>query len=571
MSLISVSDILGTNYAPNEHDCGVIQMSLSEQEQLLEQVRAQKADLEQQLLVVTQRETQIVKSIADHRTLLRASHIRSLPAELLGEIFLAHCADSDARDSYGATLRKSRLLLLCVCAKWRDVALSTPRIWVALPVDCNYPTEGSRSESKISVLKKRVSSSGRLPLSIDFLFSEYHSAAGYQRNIFKTIFAQLHRCKSFRGRISFDVHGTDSVQREIDLDIPDAPMLESLTLGSYSIDEPTITWRRKLYTKIPRLRHLDIDSADGILSLPVKDMITVKLERVALSDLFYVVENATVLEELRVGYVILADQVSQQSRHDSRRLDRLFRLHFQRTTDTAVNKFINYVTLPSTKELTVRTTLAWADADAFTRFFKRSACSLTQLIVKAPDGDKHGFLLAVLPLVPSLQVLHVVESRDYHVPSYPLPSPVLEYITGKPRRQNLTVLTDLNVSVQLRQISSLKKLLDYRRTNWEKLGVARLEDLSVTIITSRFSAAQMKDRKQQMSDVFKPYKKAGFKWTIESRRFFHVYVLVCDVKNTFQHFFSPTIFAITPFNFSLERKLLGHNLSLIYSHSGAAL
>ncbi|SJL07198.1 uncharacterized protein ARMOST_10541 [Armillaria ostoyae] len=494
MSLISVSDILGTNHAPNQHDCDVVQKSLSEQEQLLEQVRTQKADLEQQLLVVTQRETQIVKSIADHRTLLRASPIRSLPSELLGEIFLAHCADSDLYDSSGATFRKSRLRLLWVCTRWRDVALSTPRIWAALSVDCAYyPTEGAGS--RISVLKRWVSSSGRLPLNIGFLFSEYRNAADYKINVFNTIFAQLHRCQSFRGRINFAVHGTDSVQRAIDQEIPDAPMLESLTLGSYPIDEPTIDWRRKLYSKIPRLRHLDIDSAEGIVSLPVKDMITVKLESIALSDLFYVVENATVLEELNVGEVDL-DHVSRHS--------------------TAVNKFISYVTLPSIKELTIRATLSWPEADAFTRFFKRSACSLTKLIIRAPDADKHGFLLAVLPLVPSLQVLHV-ENRGFNVPSHPLPSPMLEYLTGKPKRQNLTALTDLKLSVQLRQMSGVKKLLDYRCTNWEKLGVARLDHLSITIITSRLSAAQMKDRRQQMLEVFKPYKKAGFTWAIESR------------------------------------------------------
>ncbi|KAK0503698.1 hypothetical protein EDD18DRAFT_1099036 [Armillaria luteobubalina] len=516
MSLISVSDILGTNHAPNVHDCDVIQKSLSEQEQLLEQVRVQKADCEQQLLVVTQRETQIVKSIADHRTLLRASPIRSLPAELLGEIFLAHCADSHADDNSGTTLRKSRLLLLWVCTKWRDVALSTPRIWVALFVNCKrYPTE--EVMSRISVLKRWVSSSGRLPLSIAFLFSEYRNAADYQINVFNTILAQLHRCKSFRGRISFDAHGTDSVRRAIDLDIPDAPMLESLTLGSYPIDEHTIGWRRKLYTKIPRLPHLNVDSAKGIASLSVKDMITVKLDCAVLSDLFYVVENATVLEELKVEYVDLPDRVSRHSRHNSRRLDRLFRLDFQRAADTAVNEFTDYVTLPSIKELTIRTTSAWPDVDAFTRFFKRSAYSLTQLIIEAPDGDKHGFLLAVLPLVPSLQVLHVETRTSYNMPPQSLPFPVLEYLTGKPKRQNLTALTDMKFSVQLRQMSSLKKLLDYRRTNWEKLGVARLDHLSVTIITSRLSAAQMKDRRQQMLEVFKPYKRARFKWAIESR------------------------------------------------------
>ncbi|KAK0485291.1 hypothetical protein EDD18DRAFT_1111615 [Armillaria luteobubalina] len=354
------------------------------------------------------------------------------------------------------------MLMIILALLFERVVCFCFGIWVALSVNCKrYPTE--EVMPRISVLKRWVSSSGRLPLSIAFLFSEYRNAADYQINVFNTILAQLHRCKSFHGRISFDAHGTDSVQRAIDLDIPDVPMLESLTLGSYPMGKHTIGWQRKLYTKIPRLRHLDVDSAKGIASLSVKDMITVKLDSAVLSDLFYIVENATVLEELKVEYVDLPDRVSRHSRHNSRRLDRLFRLDFQRAADTAVNKFIDYVMLSSIKELTIQTTSAWPDVDAFTRFFKRSACSLTQLIIEAPDGDKHGFLLA------------------------------------------------------LRQMSSLKKLLDYRCTNWEKLGVARLDHLSVTIITSRLSAAQMKDRRQQMLEVFKLHKKARFKWAIESR------------------------------------------------------
>ncbi|KAK0449399.1 hypothetical protein EV421DRAFT_1732665 [Armillaria borealis] len=514
MSLISVSDVLGTNHALNEHDCLVVEKSLSEQEQLLEQVRAQKADLEQQLLVINQREAQIVKVIADHRTLLRASPIRSLPAELLGEIFLAHCADFDVYNSSGATFRKSRLRLLWVCTRWRDVALSTPRIWVALSVDCTdrYSRIGTRS--RISELKRWVSSSGRLPLSINFRFTEYRNLEPI--SIFNTIFAELYRCKCFFGDLDFEVEGGDAAQRVIDQDIPNAPILETLSLRSYraASNLPMINWRQKLYAKIPRLHHLDIDSARGIVSLPVQNITTVKLGTATLGDIFYLLENAAVLEEFSVGEVGEVEQ-HRHDRHDCRRLDRLVRVHFQQTASTVVNQFIDYVTLPSIKELTIRATLSWPHAESFMRFFERSACSLTKLNITAPGADEHGFLLDILPFAPSLQVLHI-ENRDYHFPS-PLPSLVLEYLTGKPKRQNLTALTDLQVSVQLRQMAGVKKLLDYRRTNWEKLGVGRLDHLSITIITARLSATQMKDRRQQMLEVFEPYGKAGLTYAIRSR------------------------------------------------------
>ncbi|KAG7444228.1 uncharacterized protein BT62DRAFT_260410 [Guyanagaster necrorhizus] len=519
MSLISVSNVLGTNYAPNEHDSVVVQKSLSEQEKLLEQLRAQKVDLEQQLLVVNQREAQIVKTVADHRTLLRASPMRSLPAELLGEIFLAHCAGYPDFDNDGAVFRMSRLRLLAVCTRWRDVALSTPRIWAALSVDCVrwYGFTEEYFESRFSAIKGWVSSSGRLPLSIGFRFVETSHRHDYQITMFNTIFAQLHRCKSFSGRINFDPDCHDPVQRAVDQDIPDAPMLESLSLRSYRINTATISWRRNLYAKIPRLRHLDIDDASAVVSLPVQDIITVKLETATLSDLFYLVENAAVLEELQLGVVKQSD-LPQPGRRDPRRLDSLVSVHFQYTSSVMVNQFIDYVTLPSINELIIRATPSWPDTDAFMPFFRRSACSLTKLIIMAADADKHGFLLGVLPLVPSLQVLRI-ENRDYHGPLHPLPSTVLDYLTGKPKRQNLTAVADLQISVQLRQMASVKRLLDCRHTRWEKLGVARLNCFSITIVTARLSTYQMKDRRQQMLEVFEPYKKAGLSmtWTIRSR------------------------------------------------------
>ncbi|KAK0185741.1 hypothetical protein F5146DRAFT_190873 [Armillaria mellea] len=157
----------------------------------------------QQLLIVNQREAQIVTSIADHRTLLRGTLIRSLPAELLGEIFLAQCAKYPNLDSNaGVAFRRSRLLLLGVCRRWRDVALSTPRIWTTLSIDCvRYHLIGTKPPADLSVLERWISSSGHLPLTIAFRFSDRHIVDDYQIAVLSTILSQLHRCKSFIGEL----------------------------------------------------------------------------------------------------------------------------------------------------------------------------------------------------------------------------------------------------------------------------------------------------------------------------------------------------------------------------------
>ncbi|KAK0185742.1 hypothetical protein F5146DRAFT_1071316 [Armillaria mellea] len=133
------------------------------------------------------------------------------------------------------------------------------------------------------------------------------------------------------------------------------------------------------------------------------------------------------------------------------------------------------------------------------RFFKRSACSLTKLIAY--------FLFA-----PSLQILRI-ETQPYTM-CYPLPFAVLEFIIGGPDRQNLTALTDLEIVVQLPQMIDVKKLLDYRHSNWRKSGVARLKCFSSRVIIGTQPPGEWKVREQELWKFFEPYEQDGLSVTL---------------------------------------------------------
>ncbi|TDL22327.1 hypothetical protein BD410DRAFT_788580, partial [Rickenella mellea] len=105
-----------------------------------------------------------------HRS--RSSTIVRIPYELLAQIFELCCL-SQRVANYSCTIpskHKAPLLLLGVCRKWRDCALSTGSLWSRLCI--------GRVSSENSVLhaieaKTWLDRAGSIPLSIDLCYARY--------------------------------------------------------------------------------------------------------------------------------------------------------------------------------------------------------------------------------------------------------------------------------------------------------------------------------------------------------------------------------------------------------------
>ena len=98
------------------------------------------------------------------------STINQLPNELLAEIFATVChADSDQFLGDRQRHRKTTPLVLGgVCAHWRKVVQSSPRIWSHLSLCLSTPW--ARYESQVSLLREWLSRSGVCPLTINLVF-----------------------------------------------------------------------------------------------------------------------------------------------------------------------------------------------------------------------------------------------------------------------------------------------------------------------------------------------------------------------------------------------------------------
>ncbi|KAK7031038.1 hypothetical protein VNI00_013828 [Paramarasmius palmivorus] len=109
-----------TNYAPSQEELREIEDLVSAPEEKIQLLNEKISQL--------QAERDGLQSFIDnHRALL--SPARRLPRDILAEIFL-HCLPTDRLPSCDG--RKAPLVLTTICRFWREIAVTTPRLWRAI-------------------------------------------------------------------------------------------------------------------------------------------------------------------------------------------------------------------------------------------------------------------------------------------------------------------------------------------------------------------------------------------------------------------------------------------------------
>ncbi|KAJ7719186.1 hypothetical protein DFH07DRAFT_859518, partial [Mycena maculata] len=116
------TDILYTNSIPSDADCQRIC-------DLLVGPRAEIAQLTDMIDELTKKRAALAEFITAHLALV--SPVRRLPADIMQEIFVA-CLPSGQNSVIAE--HDAPLLLCHVCQAWRNLALSTPRLWASLHI-----------------------------------------------------------------------------------------------------------------------------------------------------------------------------------------------------------------------------------------------------------------------------------------------------------------------------------------------------------------------------------------------------------------------------------------------------
>ncbi|ESK90607.1 hypothetical protein Moror_4243 [Moniliophthora roreri MCA 2997] len=153
----------GTNYAPSPQQIQEINQILREPE---ERLRA----LEEEIARLQAQRDNLQSFIDNHRSLL--SPIRRVHSDILREIFV-RCLPEDHLPV--RSLREAPLLLTGICRSWREIAISTPRLWNRIHISLPHPRFPPITESFRSLVRSRAEGlalwldrSGALPLTLSF-------------------------------------------------------------------------------------------------------------------------------------------------------------------------------------------------------------------------------------------------------------------------------------------------------------------------------------------------------------------------------------------------------------------
>ncbi|KAJ7214717.1 hypothetical protein B0H12DRAFT_971980, partial [Mycena haematopus] len=117
-------DILHTNAVPTDAECDRIRDFLQGPRKELVDLSNKITQLQSLLHEATHRRDELQESISAHLALL--SPFRRLPDDIIREIFIA-THPSTRNPSFSSD--EPPLVLCRTCKSWRNIALTTPRLW----------------------------------------------------------------------------------------------------------------------------------------------------------------------------------------------------------------------------------------------------------------------------------------------------------------------------------------------------------------------------------------------------------------------------------------------------------
>ena len=152
-----VPSLLHTNQIPSLSDASLIRKALSKVGFKLSQINSDINQVQLVLDRLKQNRHDLLRYRQDHKALI--SPIRFFPPEILSHIFLLSLPTLDYDDHSIMVLRKAVMFPGQVCKYWREIALSTPKMWSKI-------TFLSESDANAKLTHSWLSRSGSSPLSI---------------------------------------------------------------------------------------------------------------------------------------------------------------------------------------------------------------------------------------------------------------------------------------------------------------------------------------------------------------------------------------------------------------------
>ncbi|KAK7060815.1 hypothetical protein VNI00_000548 [Paramarasmius palmivorus] len=347
----------------------------------------------------------VKKKMERYRSLLAPVH--RLPPEILVQVFVECCDENELRQKFVPPA----YAISRVCGRWRELALSTPRLWSSLMINFyNWKGQGSRLAS---LTQEFIDRSRTMPLTLDLNFGDAWDAEDVG-HIVPALDGLKGHCTRWQS-VELDLVPWIMDSQLVDI-MRNVPTLEHLGLSSDGFDlEPEFT---NNFGTMPSLQSLvvpSIFSSPNQLAIPWWQLKKLELRCTTIRGIMAFIASSTNLEHLTLSGDYLTDGVIQGNFTIAPNLQSL-ELHPSRPEN--LPQFFDHVTLPKLSSLEIWGSLPLGpgahpvyDMTSVMDLVSRSSCQITSLLfswMKCPEGQ----VVSLIRRMPSLSTLEIVEMLD---------------------------------------------------------------------------------------------------------------------------------------------------------------
>ncbi|KAF9042575.1 hypothetical protein BDZ89DRAFT_1203221 [Hymenopellis radicata] len=468
---LDVFSLLKTNHVTAPHERPLIEASI-------ERYRRGIESAEEEIRRLSNKQATYELIIEAHYNLLHPSPMRTLPPEILSDIFAAYCDMHQLPDRPGPshvscssrTFLQSRMHLLRICRRWREVALSTPRLWNTFPI--------IRKSAELD--QRWLASAGKLPVELSYHVNDHKRAQ-------QLLCAYLPRCETLHLHIPSD-SGVDTLYR-----IPRASRLTTLTLQfpsdarHHSEIQP---WTESLLQNVPELISLTTNFPPEVLS-----PLATQLSHLSLLDYITPLEvlpYLRVLKRLKSIHFTLYSRDIVPPEPEPITHEHLQSLHFKYARpfiDDQHEILLDHLILPRLRHLDIKPSTFYPES--LIKLFERSSCQISTLAldVRCPHPRHENYKLAKAGITDGLGECLKSPQVGKHLKKFffimressedrkKIPDALLQLLSAN--GNHLPKLTELCVPSSPSQTPQILELLRNRATDYRENGVAQLELLEI--------------------------------------------------------------------------------------------
>ncbi|KAJ7685641.1 hypothetical protein DFH06DRAFT_48289 [Mycena polygramma] len=332
-------------------------------------------------------------------------HGPKVPTEILAEIFI-HCLPDGRRPFTTPDLADAPLILCGICRRWREVAISTPRLWSALHID--FDLMHKRGAYETDFYQMWLSRAGATPLSL-YLQNEDDSLSGVVDSPLKTIVGMSRQWRE----IEVDMGST--VASFIPPVETGYPLLEKLNI--FVLDDFPIS-----FCEAPKLRDVSICQYSPQVQLPWHQLTKLDYNEVPISLCLEILRDSPSLLDctFRVEGDPSALPVSMLEHSRLQRLELGGTINDPDPGPTGnYLPILNCMKIPGLQSLTLKfpersRRIPLMDISPYLAFMFRSSCQLHALDLVSLPTTSDG-LIECLKATPSLVHLELT-LRSTHPP-----------------------------------------------------------------------------------------------------------------------------------------------------------